>query len=296
MKRLYTGVILLDRIDIICISFSLGCSIACLVKSNKKRKLRRGEDPIITELKNKSPIIVCSKTGKPIKLPLVRGGDNDNIKDIPKISVMIKNKKLIQLIGDIINAKKHQKELKLLSDFFFMLNNLLTISSGLRIAVGGSMSLTEIVLLGFPSTVGGFVLGLLITQPIIGVLIPLAILTGRGIEDIPNNLKKCKQFCEAAAKYHNKQFMLEMKNHKLLLEDLATQIQLPINEVPLVCVEQPLSLYQRYQLKSLIKGVQSQKQVQFFNEFIKKFPECDVDSEILYEASRNIAEQIKVRK
>lgn len=53
MKRLHTGVIILDGLDILCISFSAGSMIAYGYK--KYRNYRRikitGEDPIVDELK-----------------------------------------------------------------------------------------------------------------------------------------------------------------------------------------------------------------------------------------------------
>lgn len=62
-----------------------------------------------------------------------------------------------------------------------MLNALLTTSLGLHFAVGGSLDYTQFILIAFPSTVGGFIVGLLIAYPLFGVLVPLAILYGRGI-------------------------------------------------------------------------------------------------------------------
>ena len=82
MKRLHTGLIVFDTIDIICISFSAGSGIAYVVKKYRKYKVKykvinkviTGEDPIVTELKEKSPVTMFSEDGKPLKLPLVRGG------------------------------------------------------------------------------------------------------------------------------------------------------------------------------------------------------------------------------
>ena len=55
MKRLPTGVILLDWIDILCLSFSGGSMIAYVYKKYKDRRRIKitGEDPIISELKKK---------------------------------------------------------------------------------------------------------------------------------------------------------------------------------------------------------------------------------------------------
>jgi hypothetical protein len=89
MKRLHTGLIVFDAVDVICISFSAGSGIAFLVRRYKRRK---GEDPIVLELKQKSPLRMFSKNGKPLKLPLVRGGDN-----IKGVSLLIKNKRLLYI-------------------------------------------------------------------------------------------------------------------------------------------------------------------------------------------------------
>jgi len=290
MKRLHTGLIVLDRLDIICISFSAGSSIAWLVKLYKKRKRNRGEDPIIAELKEKSPITMFSTDGKPLKPPLFRGGDRPR-----GLSLIIKNKKLANILMAIVNAKKKQKQLRLLSHFFFLLNTILSTGFGLRVAVSGSLDYTQIILLGLPFTVGGFVMAQLSSHPIFSVLIPLAILSGRGIEDIPDPSEKCRRICEVAAEYHNKQLMLEMKNLNSLLEDTAAALHLPIDQVPLLCSEQPLSLLERYKLTSLVESAKARNRVQHFSEFIKKFPECDTDPEAVYEEALKIAKQIKVR-
>ncbi len=50
MKRLHTGIILLDGIDILCLSFSAGSMIAYGYKKYRRIKIT-GEDPIINELK-----------------------------------------------------------------------------------------------------------------------------------------------------------------------------------------------------------------------------------------------------
>jgi hypothetical protein len=268
VRRLATGVILLDQFDLACLSFSAGCTIGWLVKWYKKRKRNRGEDPIIGELKEKSPIITVSTDGKPLKPPLFRGGDE--LRRLKGISLAIKNKKLGKIITAIVNAREKQKKLLFLSKFFFVLNTLLSTSVGLRFALGGSVGYTQIILLYLPSTVGGFIMTQLMAYPVVGVLIPIAILAGRGIENIAGPYEECRWMCEAAAEYHNKQLMLEMKDLNSILEDTAAELQLPIDQVPLVCFEQPLSLVERYKLNSVIKSEEARKRVQYFSEFIKK--------------------------
>jgi len=75
-----------------------------------------------------------------------------------------------------------------------------------------------------------------------------------------------------------------MQNLNSLVEDTATALQLPLDKVPLVgCVEEKLSLVQRFKLRQLIESDKARKRVQHFNEFMKKFPECDPDPEAVYE-------------
>jgi len=274
MKKLHTGLIVLDAIDIICISFSGGSGVALLIRKYRKFKGQRREDPIVIELRKKSPLIMFSKNGKPLKLPLVRGGD-----DLKKIALLIKNKKIASLIKTIFNARRNQKQLRLLRLCFVTLNALLTTSVGLRFAVGGSLDYTQFVLIAFPSTVGGFVVGLVIANPLASVLLPLTILYGRGIEDIPDPSEKCKTICKVAEEFHNKQLTIQMKKLNSLVEDTSTGV----DEVHLLCVEEKLSLSQRYKLAQLIEGEKARKRLQHFSEFIKEFPECDVDPKAVYE-------------
>ena len=283
MKKLHTGVIIFDTIDIICLSFSAGSSMAYLIKRYKRRK-KTGEDPIITELKEKSPVIMVSEVGKPLKLPLVRGGEI-----IKGFSLLIKSKKLATLVRAIANAKRKQKQLRLLRAFFFTFNTLLTANVGLRFAIGGSLNYTQFILIAFPSTIGGFMIGLVTANPLASVLLPLAILYGRGIEDIPDPYENCKNICKVAEEFHNRQLAIEMKELNSLVEDASTALQLPLDKLPLLCVEEKLSLVQRYKLRQLIESEKARKRVQHFNEFIKKFPQCDADPEAVYE---QIAEKI----
>jgi hypothetical protein len=62
-------------------------------------------------LKGKSPVIAVSINGKPLKLPVVRGGDG-TIKGIKGLSLKIKSKKLAALVKAIFNARRKQKQFK----------------------------------------------------------------------------------------------------------------------------------------------------------------------------------------
>ena len=65
---------------------------------------RKKVDTIVTELKKISLIIVVSTDGKPLKLPLMRGGEN-----LQGVSLIIKSKKLAAIIRAIFNARRKQK-------------------------------------------------------------------------------------------------------------------------------------------------------------------------------------------
>lgn len=51
----------------------------------------------------------------------------------------------------------------------------------------------------------------------------------------------------------------------------------------LLCLEDKLLLLQRYKLIELTRSDKARKRVQYFSEFIKKFPECDADPRAVYE-------------
>lgn len=170
---------------------------------------------------------------------------------------------------------------------FAILNTLLTSSVGLRFAVGGSLDVTQIILIAFPATVAGFILERVVENPLATVLLPLAIFYGRGIENVPDPSEKCKILCKVAEEFHNKQLKLEMKELHSLVEDRSPALQLPklplVDEVPLVCVEEKGSLLQRYRLRQLVESEKARNRVKNFREFIKQFPECDPDPEAVYE-------------
>lgn len=293
MKRLHTGVIILDGFDILCISVSAGSIIACGYK--KYRNYRRikitGEDPIVDELKKKSPIQMFSEKGKPLKLPLVRGGDSR----ILWYSLMIKSKRLAKILTFFDFFLHELWLLKFLQDCLIILNGLLTTSTGLHIAAGGSLSYIQIILIAFPSTIGGFLLGTISEYPVVSALLPITILFGRGIEDVPDPYKKCRILCKAAEEYHNKQPMLEMENFRSLVYDGSDALQLPLDQVPLLCTENELSLTQRFRLKEIIRSAKARKRVQHFREFIKKFSECDADPETVFQEIMETGQRIPVK-
>ena len=175
MKRFRTGLVLFGKIDIICLSFSLGSSLSYLVRKWRKRQEIKAVDPLVTELKSISPVIAVSVDGKPLKLPLVRGGDENIIKGWSQV---IKSKRLAALIKVIINAKqKHQ----LISFFFSFLNESAFSNAGFCFAVVGSLDYTQFILVIFPATLGGFVIEQVIGNPLVSVFLPLLIVYGRRV-------------------------------------------------------------------------------------------------------------------
>jgi hypothetical protein len=270
MKKLQNGLILLDRLDLMLLGFSVGGFAAYFYVKYKKRKKNK-DQRLITELKAKSPLIMLSDNGKSLKLPVIRGGEI-----IKNVSILIKSKRFAAILRAIIMAQKTQYKLRLLQYFFFVFNQLLTASVGVRFAIGGSLEYSHIILLVFPSVVSGFLIGMRTVSPLMTALLPLAILYGRGIEDIPDPSEKCKVMCKVAEEFHNKQLKIEMKNFDSFIEEGSAAIQSQLDKVNVICVEEKLSLVQRYKLKQVLKSEKARKRVQHFSEFIKKFPECDV--------------------
>ena len=60
-----------------------------------------------------------------------------------------------------------------------------------------------------------------------------------------------------------------MKNFRSLVEDASDKLQLPLDQVALLCTENKLSLTQRFRLKEVIRIAKARKRVQHFSEFIK---------------------------
>lgn len=293
MKRLPTGIIILDGLDVLCISFSAGCIIAYGYKKYKiyRRMQITSQDPIVDELQKKSPIKRVYEKNKPFKLPHIRGGYNS----IRAYSLMIKSKKIAKILKTIINARRTQKNLRFLQNLLIIMNTLLTSTTGLRIAAGGSLNYVQIILIAFPSTIGGFLLGTISEHPLISALLPLAIFLGRDIEDIQDPYEKCRILCKAAEEYQNKQLMLEMTNLRSVVNDTSDALKLPLDQVPLMCTENKLSLRERFQLKEIIRSEKAKKRVQHFSEFIKKFSECDPEPESVLNESMGINQKIRVK-
>ena len=114
---------------------------------------------MIRELKEKSAIIMRSETGKPLKLPLIRGGDFVLAKGFALYHIIIKNKKFANLVWAIVKAKRNQNRLMLVRYFFIILDKVLRKSVGLIFTVDKSYDYIQIFMLTFPATIGGFLVG-----------------------------------------------------------------------------------------------------------------------------------------
>ena len=86
--------------------------------------------------------------------------------------------------------------------------------------------------------------------------------------------------------------MLEMKNFRSLVKDTSDALQLPLDQVPLLCTENKLSLTQRFKLKEVARSAKARKRVQHFSEFIKKFLECDADPETVFQEIMETGQRI----
>jgi hypothetical protein len=211
---LHTSLILLNRKNIVCISFSAAPSLGYLIRKLKEKRLEKKTiDPIVTELKSESSVIAVSLNGKPLKLPIIRRGDG-----VQGWSLVVESKKLVALIKVIGNTKKIYM---LLTLFFALLNASLTSSVGLRFVVGGSLDYTQFIIIALPATVGGFFMKQVSANPLASIFLPLAILYGGGIEDIPDPHAHCKQLSKIAEEFHNKQLEMEMREFGSFLDDVS---------------------------------------------------------------------------
>jgi hypothetical protein len=269
MRRTYSGIILLDNIDIACIAFSMGCTLAYFYKKyNQKTK---HIDPIIQELKETTKVVAVCIDGTPFKVPVCRGGD-----EIRGISLIIRNKKLSALVLKIVAARKNYRLIRFLQMYFAILNSILTNTLGIRVCLGGSMNYFQVVIIALPVTLTGFMISQII-NPLTCLVLPLSILYGRGIEQMSDPFEECRMLCKAVSELHNKQLAIEMR------KTTSNFIKLPVDEGPLLCVENKLSLSERFVLRSLVKNEKIERRIQHFSDFIKKFPKCDVDPQDVYD-------------
>jgi hypothetical protein len=287
MRRLHNGGIVLDWLDVLCISFEVGAIVAYVYRKYRQSKTL---DPLISEIKENSlileeirPIQKISTKSFSKKLPLLRGGDliANGGEMGTSISIGITNRKFTALIKALVETKRSQKLMKLLQIFLAIVNASMTSKLGLRVAVGGSLDFTHIILFAVSGSVSGFLVGQIL-NPTVTLFLPIAIMFGRGIEDVPDPQEKCRLICKIAENYHNKEHLVEMQELNSLIADTSEKLQLPLDKVPLVsveCVKDKVSILQRYKLRQIVESTKVKNRVQHYDKFIKKFPECEVDLE-----------------
>lgn len=298
MKRfLYSNLLTFDVTDVILLSWTVGGSAVHVYKWYRNRRERRknldkGIDPIVIELKETAPRIVISDRGKPITVPTYRGGDDSSIRAWHKI---IESRRLGKIICAIAYASSKHRKLVFIGRAFCILNNMLTVGTGLRFALGGYQNGIQIVLIAFTSTTMGAISAAFISSPLV-VLIPVGLFFGRGIEVIADPYEECRLICRMAEQYHNQRLLQDMPAFTTMAKKAAIQSGISLDEFPLLCVEEQLSLVQRYRLKQVIETPEGKKAVKFFAEFIKQFKQCDPNPEEIYQNVVGTAEKLKVLK
>lgn len=254
IKRLTTGLIIFDRIDIVLISISLGATVAYLKDRYGKVKT---VDPIVAELKRESPLIIPVNVDgtpmKPIKPILVRGGEEFYIH-----SIVVKSKKLAALVAALLRFNRKYKKMRLVRFHLAVLNAFLTYNFGLRFAAGGSVDYVQVILLVFPSSIVGYAVQQAINNPLITILGPLGLVFGRSIETISEKdpVERCRLLCKYAEEYHNKEILIEMKKFHSTIKEAPVELA-----VSLECVEDKILLLERFKLRELIKSEKTKKKV-----------------------------------
>ena len=283
MKMYPSGMVCLDIYDVVLISFTVGNTVGVLIKFYRKRHQKLiSADPIIGELKTKSPRMVLSESGQMKRPPLgvyLRGGEKWRRLTI-LLSVVIKNKRFAKLIKSIVEIHQKQRQLRFLAAIFSTLNRLLTNHVGLYIDATSYLDYSRFIFIAISSGTGGLLTGLLLKNSIILSVLSCATMYLRGVERISSDYNNCQILCEVAQQFHNKQVQIEMKK-------IIPEIQNPLIDIEVptyICMEEKTSLVQRYRLRQLVESEKGNKRVQYFNEFIKKFPDCDPNPETIFKS------------
>jgi hypothetical protein len=181
-------------------------------------------DPIVLELTEKSRIIPINRSkskviaigidGKPPNIPMMRGGK------IEGYSLVFKNQRIFFFVKTLCDKKRSQR-------IFKLLGNLIAYTLGLRITAGGSMDYTQFILFCVPSTLGGFIVGTLITNPLLVTIFPLMFLYTRGIENVIDPSEKCRVLCKVAEEFHNRKLALEMKEITSFIDNTVKVLEFP---------------------------------------------------------------------
>lgn len=296
MLKTANGVLLLDRIDYICIGVIIGTISGKVFKIYRRKKwIYSGkiEDPIVKELKKSSSMITFTENGKPLKLPFVRAGDLvlKSGEILKGFNLAIKNRRFAKLLRTLLYMKTKQQQLQFFRITLFVLNNVLHRGIGVRFLASGSLHGANIMMLLFPSTIASFLYEQINDNSLIPIGAALAVLLSREIKYVEDPTEKCRILCRFAENCHNERIMMEMKKFN------ENKDMLPLlHDFKFVsCQENKLSLLQRYKLKQIVKNQKIRQQVQNFSEFIKKFPECTPDPETVYqEAIKKVPERIRV--
>nr|YP_009029079.1 hypothetical protein [Cylindrotheca closterium]AGH28615.1 hypothetical protein [Cylindrotheca closterium] len=264
MKIYPNGLIILDAVDIISLGLLLGYSTARIIKMLNKYYSNKSEDPLVSELKKISPVKEIKKD-KPLNVSVryfPRGGE------VKGFLLDVKSKRIGKLIVYLLKITKRMRELKRVRTSLILLNILLFKKLGIAFVAEGSITYFRLIVLASSSYTIGALLALMATPGgFIFVLGPILTLIIRS-EYVPiETVNRCRLLCEAIEKYYNKKLELEMKS---FTPGLETPFNVNSEQGPFQCTGEG-KLYQRY-LKDKEK---IENQVQYFNEFKVKFPQCN---------------------
>lgn len=268
MKIYPNGLIILDAVDIICLGLLLGYSTARIIKMLNKYYSNKSKDPLVSELKKISPVKEIKKD-KPLNVNVryfPRGGELPP--GLKGFLLDITDRRIGELIVYLLKITKRMRELKRVRTAIVFLNVLLFKKLGIAFAAGGSITHFRLIVLVSTSSTIGALLALMATPGgFIFVLGPILTLITRS-EYVPiETINRCQLLCEAVEKYYNKKLELEMKS---FTPGLETPFSVNSEQGPFQCTGEG-KLYQRY-LKDKEK---IENQVQYFNEFKDKLPECN---------------------
>lgn len=280
MRRLLSGPIILDVLDLVCIFVPLGAVLGLSYRtyrtfeSSRSHKLK---DPLISQLKRESlvfPIPLSEYDKAYLASQIHRGGNEEVAKTFIKL---IKSKRLAMFIKYVILSREYKKRLKMIRLFLLTFESILNYG-GATFAVMISMSETRVIAFVVPSSILGFIFGLTaspLLTIILPIFVPILILYNK---DIPVEAarEKCITICEVFQEAGNREILIEMKK-------VNPAINQSPDPGPLFCKEEKISLYRRYQLRTHSESLKNKNRIQRFDEFIKRFPECDVDPEEVYE-------------
>jgi hypothetical protein len=282
MKRYPNGSIILDVYDIVLWSFAAGSTLGIAIKWYRRKTSKDSPDPIINELKTTSSRMALTENNQFIKLNFItlsRGGE-DYRRIVMLANLILKNKRLAKFIRSIVQLQRHRNQLRLLAIFFGTVNRIVTNNFGFYIHAATYVDYTQFMLLAVGSGSTGLILALFLKHSAMLTILSYVSIYVRGIQDIlPEESNFCKTLCLVAEQVHNQKIKLEMTELIPIIKPEIVELEVPVY----VCLEEKLSLVQRYRLQKITGTRKGDKQVQYFNEFIKKFTACDPDQEAIYE-------------